>query len=224
MQKKFRVRPTELTDIPTLIEICRAVYPGSPAWNETQLRSHQSIFPEGQLVAEVVATGEVVGFATSLIVNWDDYDWHDPWRKFTDAGMITNHDPVHGRTLYGAEVMTHPAWQGTGCGNALYIGRQELVERLKLVRIRAGARLRDYHKYAEQMTAEEYVKKVIDGEFSDPTLSFQLKRNFCVLKVISGYLSHDPESLGYAAIIEWINTLEASERHYEQLNKSKFYK
>jgi hypothetical protein len=26
-----------------------------------------------------------------------------------------------------------------------------------------------------------------------------------VIGVISGYLRHDPESLGYAAVIEWVN-------------------
>jgi hypothetical protein len=32
-----------------------------------------------------------------------------------------------------------------------------------------------------------------------------LHRGFKVLKVVSGYLQYDPESLGYAAVIEWIN-------------------
>ena len=39
----------------------------------------------------------------------------------------------------------------------------------------------------------------------DPTLSFQLKEGFHVLAVVPHYLSDDPESLGYAAVIEWLN-------------------
>jgi GNAT superfamily N-acetyltransferase len=222
--KKFRVRCTEKKDVASLIEICKAVYPTSPAWAESQLLSHQNVFPEGQLVAESLQDGSVVGFAASLIVNWDDYDWVTPWRDFTDGGMFTNHDPVNGRTLYGAEIMVHPKFQGTGCGKALYVARQELVERLKLVRIRAGARLIGYHKHAQKMSAEDYVLKVVNHELTDKTLSFQLKRGFHVLKVIPNYLRHDPESLGFAAIIEWINLKEASERHYEQLIKSPYYK
>ena len=44
----------------------------------------------------------VVGMAASLIVLWDDYEIRDNWRDFTDGGMFTDHDPQHGRTLYGA--------------------------------------------------------------------------------------------------------------------------
>jgi hypothetical protein len=79
------------------------------------------------------------------------------------------------------------------------------VERLGLRRIRAGARLRGYHAHADRLTAEEYVARVVRGEIHDPTLSFQLKRGFKVIAVVSGYLRHDPESLGHAAVIEWIN-------------------
>ena len=43
------------------------------------------------------------------------------------------------------------------------------------------------------------------GEIGDPTLSFQLRQGFHVLAVVQGYLRNDPESLGYAAVIEWIN-------------------
>jgi len=43
------------------------------------------------------------------------------------------------------------------------------------------------------------------GELRDPTLSFQLARGFTVIGVVSGYLRFDPESLGWAAVIEWRN-------------------
>jgi hypothetical protein len=36
-------------------------------------------------------------------------------------------------------------------------------------------------------------------------LSFHLGQGFHVLGVVSGYLRHDPESLGYAVVIEWLN-------------------
>jgi hypothetical protein len=39
----------------------------------------------------------------------------------------------------------------------------------------------------------------------DPTLSFQLKEGFHVLAVVPHYLTDDPESMGYAAVIEWLN-------------------
>jgi hypothetical protein len=55
------------------------------------------------------------------------------------------------------------------------------------------------------MSAEEYTAAVVRGEVDDPTLTFQLMQGFTVLAVVSGYLRHDPESLGWAAIIEWLN-------------------
>lgn len=117
--------------------------------------------------------------------------------------MFTNHDAENGRTLYGAEVMVSPKMRRAGIGKKLYAARRKLVENLDLLRIRAGARLRNYHRYADKYSAKEYVKKIVNGEIKDPTLSFQLKQGFEILAVVSDYLENDRESLGKAAIIEW---------------------
>jgi len=150
-------------------------------------------------------TGKLIGFAASLIIDRNDYDWGTPWRIFTDNGMFTNHDPEKGRTLYGAEIMVDPDYQGTGAGTALYRAREALVKELDLKRICAGARLRGYGARSSEMSAEDYVRDVKLRKIWDPTLSFQLNRGFRVLNVVSNYLRQDPESLGYAAIIEWRN-------------------
>lgn len=201
------VRPTESRDFPGIIALCRRVYPGNIPYDEAMLASHVGVFAEGQLTAvEELADGveRVVGMAASLVINWDDYDVEHGWRDFTDRGTFSNHDPA-GHTLYGAEVMVDPDMQGRGVGTLLYDARDELVRRFGLWRIRAGARLRGYHAYANLMDPERYVEKVVAGEIRDPTLSFQLHRGFRVLSVVSGYLANDPESLGYAAVIEKIN-------------------
>lgn len=201
------VRKTLESDFDGVIELCRRVYPTSMPWTRAQLASHLRVFPEGQFVA--VEGDRIVGMAASLIVLWDDYDSHMTWRDFTAGGSFTNHDPVRGRTLYGAEVMVDPERQGSGIGSLIYEARRALVVRLGLRRIRAGARLRGYHEVAERMTPEAYVDAVERGELVDPTLSFQLHRGFRVIAVVSGYLKGDPESLGYAAVIEWINPAAA---------------
>jgi GNAT superfamily N-acetyltransferase len=208
------VRNTCEEDFVAILEMCREVYPASPPWRLEQLSSHLRIFPEGQFVAVEAPPEQVVGMAASLTVLWDDYEMSASWRDFTDRGMFTNHDPVHGRTLYGAEVMVRPAVQGRGVGSKLYHARQALAQRLGLLRIRAGARLRNYHRYANHLNPEEYVTRVVNGDLSDPTLSFQLKRGFHVLAVVSDYLLHDPESLGHAAVIEWINPLVSTPEDY----------
>jgi len=204
------VRNTTPADFPGIVRLSSRVYSGTAWWNEG-LANHLRVFPEGQFVAVRRDTGAVVGMAASLIVLWDDYDLTTSWRDFTAHGTFDNHDPEHGRTLYAAEVMVDPDLQGFGVGTMLYVAREELAKRLQLLRIRAGARLRGYHLYADHMSAEEYAAAVVAGEIRDPTLTFQLHRDFHVIGVIPGYLKHDPESLGYAAVIEWVNP-EVAER------------
>jgi GNAT superfamily N-acetyltransferase len=208
------IRHLSAEDFGPIVDLTRAVYPTSPPWSARQLESHLSVFPEGQFVAVELATRRVVGMAACLIVLWDDYDTRASWRDFTDGGMFTNHDSSRGRTLYGAEVMVHPDVQGRGIGSALYGARRVLAQRLGLLRIRAGARLRGYHRHADAESAEAYVARVAAGACFDPTLSFQLRHGFHVLAVAPDYLHHDPESLGYAAVIEWINRLVARPEDY----------
>lgn len=199
-----RVRTLRAEDFDAVIALSRRVYPDSPPWRRDQLASHLERFPEGQLVAEDAA-GAVLGLASSLIIRWDTYRIDDDWRTFTDRGMFTNHDPEHGRTLYAAEVMVDPDAQRRGVGSALYAARRELVQRLGLRRTRGAGRLRGYHRVADRMGPVEYVQAVVRDELHDPTLSFQLKHGFEVIAVVSNYLAHDPESLGWAAVFEWLN-------------------
>ena len=208
------VRNTMPADFGAIRSLSEVVYPGTPTWTHAQLASHHSVFPEGQFIAIDESTGTVVGMAASLIVWWNDYEMTSSWRDFTGGGMFTNHDPVRGRTLYGAEIMVHPSRQGTGVGKKLYEARRALTIERGLLRIRAGARLRNYHLHADTLDPEEYVIKVVRSELGDPTLSFQLKRGFVVIAVVSNYLRHDPESLGHAAVIEWLNPAVATAEDY----------
>ena len=214
MSDEIVVRNTTPDDFAGIVALSREVYSVSGAWKEAQLASHLRIFPEGQFVAAERSSGRVVGASASLIVLWDDYEMIGSWRDFTDGGMFTNHDPWRGRTLYGAEVMVSPSLQGHGIGKQLYAARRELAERLGLSRIRAGSRLRGYHQCADKMSAQEYAIAVIRGEIGDATLTFQLKQGFHVLAVAPQYLRNDPESLGYAAVIEWINPKAARPEDY----------
>jgi GNAT superfamily N-acetyltransferase len=188
-----------------MIALCEKVYPESRPWTAAQLASHLAVFPEGQQVVEEIATGRIVGMASSLVLRWDDYDFHADWKEWTAGGFFTNHDPVSGRTLYGAEVLVDPEMQRRGIGKRLYAARRALVRRFGLRRIRAGARLRGYHRHAAKLTPGQYVEKVVAGELRDPTLSFQLREGFRVIAVVHSYLANDPESLGHAVVIEWLN-------------------
>ena len=202
---RVHVRNTEPRDFAQIGELCGCVYPNETPWRPEQLASHLRVFPEGQFVALEREGDRVVGMSANLIVRWARYDEFDSWEDFTADGMFTNHDPVHGRTMYGAEAIVDPTLQGHGIGGKLYATRRALIERLGLPRIRGGARLRSYHIYADRMSAADYVVKVVHGELHDQTLGFQLHEGFHVLAVVPHYLSKDPETLGYAALIEWLN-------------------
>lgn len=199
------VRETRPSDFAGIIDMCRAVYPDALPWGEGQLRSHLEVFPEGQLVAVEEGSGRLAGMAASLILPWDEYEVRGTWKEFTGQGTFRNHDPVNGRTLYGAEVMVHPSMQRRGVGSRIYEARRELARRKGLLRIRAGARLRGYSRYADVMGARDYVRAVVQGEIRDPTLTFQLRHGFRVIMTVDNYLHSDPESGGNAAIIEWLN-------------------
>jgi GNAT superfamily N-acetyltransferase len=214
MRGEIEIVTTRPEHFSRIIGLCLDVYPSSKPWNEAQLASHIRVFPEGQLAAIHRPSGLVVGMAASLIVLWDDYEFDHSWREITDAGFFTTHDPESGRTLYGAEIMVDPAWQGMGIGKELYVARRELCRRLGLLRIRAGARLAGFGAYADRLTALEYVRKVIAGEIGDPTLSFQISQGFHVLAITDAYLFKDPESQGFAAVIEWVNEEVARPEDY----------
>jgi len=204
-RRRVIVRNTTPDDFAGIIALSEETYPGSPPWSESALASHREQFAEGQFVAIDTQSGSVVGMAASLIVLWDDYEFDDSWRDFTAGGSFRNHDPARGHTLYGAEVMVSPGRRGLGIGKAIYAARFALAERLGLWRIRAGARLRGYHRHAHRLSAREYTERVVRGTSTDATLSFQLRQGFEVLGVVPNYLAYDPESLGYAAVIEWRN-------------------
>lgn len=197
-------------------DLCLKVYPFSKPWSAEQLESHRAYFPDGQLIVIDKKTKKVVGLAFSLIIDWNDYSPQDNWQDFTAGGFFHNHDPKKGKTLYGAEVMVDPEYRGQGIGRLLYKGREQIAEKYKLRRIRAGARLRGYSKFQQQYTPDEYTKQVVLKKIYDPTLSFQLGRGFHVIDVAPNYLFNDPESLGYAAVIEWLNPKTNNVKSFER--------
>jgi len=58
--------------------------------------------------------------------------------------------------------------------------------------------------HANKMTPDQYARRVINGELTDPVLSFQLKNGFRFIKVLPDYL-YDRRSLNYASFLEWVN-------------------
>ena len=201
-----KIREATRADIPALMELNRISYPvlagENVVWGESHLLSHQRVFPQGQLVAEV--DHRIVGAISTLIVNMgpDPLRAHT-WAGITDSGYFTNHDP-QGDTLYGADVYVHPDSRGLGVGAALYKARRQLCRRLNKRRILAGGRLWNYSEHADAMSADEYAVRVADGELRDLVLSFQIREGFILRGVMPNYL-RDPKSRNHASLIEWLN-------------------
>lgn len=212
----IRIRNTTGADFAGIGNLCRRVYPETCPWTPEQLGDHLRIFPDGQFVAVCGDDEHVVGMSASLIIKWDHYDMFDDWDEFTSHGTLANHDPQHGHTLYGVEAIVDPATQGHGLGHKLVGAQKQVVERLRLHRMRGGARLRDYHHHARKMTAPEYVIAVVHGQMLDHTLTFHLHEGFHVLAVVPHYLSEDSETMGYAALVEWLNPDTVQEHHFAE--------
>ncbi len=203
---KVIVREATRADIPRLIELNKVSYPSmveeNVVWKEGHLRSHQRLFPEGQMVAEY--KGEIVGMVCTLIVDMGE----DPLRPhtyagITDGGFFHNHDR-NGDTLYGADVCVDPKVRGLGIGAALYEARRQLCRKYNLRRILAGGRIWNYEQHADKMGPEEYVRRVEAGELRDLVLSFQLREGFQLRGILKNYII-DPNSLNNASLIEWLN-------------------
>ncbi|MDI6747078.1 MAG: GNAT family N-acetyltransferase [Rhodocyclaceae bacterium] len=194
-------------DIAAATDLQRRVYNAIPPFSTAQFESLLSHFPEGQFVAEL--DGRVVGIAISLVILWDDYSLHHTWASVTNDGHFDTHD-MSGRTLYGAEVCVDPECRSQGIGHQLYEARRQLCQAMNLKRIIAGGRLPGYQEHANHMAPEEYARRVIWGDFYDPVLRFQLNQGFDYCGILHGYLPTDPESIGNAALIVWLN------RDYDQ--------
>jgi len=196
------IRHTRPEDIAALIALQSRVYPYIRPWTEAKFRHQLEVFPQGQLVVEV--DGRLMGSASALVVDWEEWMGAHTWKEITTAGTFDNHNPA-GRTLYGAEVFVDPDSRGLGLGHALYDGRKELCRRMNLRRIIACGRLPGYHKYADRLTPELYAQKVVWGDIRDPVLGFQIHEGFHYCGVIEDYLPEDRESCGHAALIVWLN-------------------
>ncbi len=74
--ERVRVRRWKAEDIAAIVECAQAVYSDYPAhylYDQRLYEMQLDTFPEGQFLAEV--GGQIVGYATSLIVHLDDSNY-----------------------------------------------------------------------------------------------------------------------------------------------------
>lgn len=206
MEKIENVELAFLTiqDYHELREAMIASYTNMPNsyWKEHHIESLIKRFPEGQVVVKV--NGQIAGCALAIIVDYDTFEDNHTYKDITGNYTFSTHTPK-GDVLYGIDVFIKPEYRGLRLGRRLYDYRKELCERLNLKGVAFGGRIPNYHKYADKMSAKEYIEKVRRKEIHDPVLNFQISNDFHPAKVLKGYLEGDEASSEYAVLLEWDN-------------------
>jgi hypothetical protein len=203
----YEIRPMQRDDFPAIRSICCCVYPNEPPYTEDELAEHHALFPQGQLVAAHRATGTVAGAHFTLRLRMADYHVDDSWDVLTAKGSFADDDPLHGHTLYGADLFVSPEYQHHGLAQGLTDATRALVIDEGLWRMVGGSRLPGFCKVCATVSAEQYVADVVAGVRTDPVLTVHLKDGWKVVRAVHGYMQHDPESENWAAVIQWINPL-----------------
>ncbi|MCE9557100.1 MAG: hypothetical protein K8T91_27450 [Planctomycetes bacterium] len=200
----YHLRTLEPSDYDEIIAICKQVYPTEVPYTLDELEEHYTVFPQGQFVAIDTDSQAVAGVHFTLRLRLLDFHIDDSWDILTAGGTFADHNP-DGPTLYGADIMVHPRHQHHGLAHALTDVTRQLVEEERLWRMVGASRLPGYSQRREALSPEEYVEAVLEGELVDPVLTAHLKDGWTVVRPIHGYLDHDEESAGWAAVIQWVN-------------------
>lgn len=163
--------------------------------------AYAEVFPEGYFVA--LEDGLPVGQGAGIYL---DFDFGHP--QHTIAGITGehqcgNHNP-DGDWYYGTDISVHPEYRGRGIGALLYEARKNLVIRDGKHGIIAGGSLPGFFHYKAVMSAADYVERVVAGDLTDPTLTFQLAHGFEVRGMLEGYIEDEADD-GWAALIVWEN-------------------
>ncbi|MDH3251934.1 MAG: GNAT family N-acetyltransferase, partial [Ignavibacteria bacterium] len=201
-QKKIVVRAIRMEDYDKIVALQLKCFPGMKPWTTEQFESQLSIFADGQICVEY--HGKIVASSSSLILDFALYGEYHNWKDVSNSGYITNHN-TEGNTLYGIEIMVDPEYRGMKLARRLYDARKKIAVERNLMRIVLGGRIPGYGKYAKEMTAREYVDKVIQKVLIDPVLTTQLANGFVLKRLIGSYMESDKESKGYATLLEWTN-------------------
>lgn len=180
-------------------------------WQEQEIQTLLSKFPEGQIVIKV--NGHIAGCALSIIIDHEQFEDQHTYREITGNSSFETHTD-NGDTLYGIDVFIKPEFRGLRLGRRLYDYRKELCEKLNLKGIEFGGRIPNYHKYEAELSPKQYIERVKSRKIIDPVLNFQLSNDFYPVRVLKGYLQGDEASKEYAVLMKWDNI------YYEKPSKS----
>lgn len=195
------LKPQYADELAALQKIALPTLDDSSHLKREHFLKHCELFPEGNFVA--LADGKCVGLGSGFLIN---FDFDEPQHTFLEMiadGYYTNHQP-DGEWYYGADISVHPGYRGRGIGGMLYRARKDIIKRLNRKGLVAGGLIPDYAHHKHNMSAREYVEKVIRGELHDGTLSFQLHNGFRVEALLQDYIADEPSD-NWSTLIVWRN-------------------
>lgn len=207
---QIRIIPTQPAYFDALESLQKLVFASISAdelFTADHYRQHVHYFPEGQLLALAQnEQGEIVVGSTTTLRTSESFDGeHGYYFDFIGRGTLSTHDP-HGEWLYGIDVGIHPDFRRMGIGRRFYDTRRDLVRRLNLRGELVAGLLPGYPRYRDQMTVEDYARRVAAGELRDPTLSMQLGVGFTLKKLLYNYVI-DPRSNNVVTLLVRANPL-----------------
>jgi ribosomal protein S18 acetylase RimI-like enzyme len=205
MKNKIKIRQAKIEDIPQILEVEKAAWGEERAATFEMFESRIKTFPHGNLVA--LADNKIVGVVSTQIMNYDLEKNAFTWYEATDNGYIKKTHNPKGDTLYGVTLSVHPLYQNRGIGKELMIAVGKLAIKHNLKGGLLGTRIPHYHKYADRIKVEDYVKITQKDQRNippDPELVFYQKLGLKIVKIIPNYFD-DPESLNYGVLVFWKN-------------------
>ena len=166
-----------------------------------ELRALAEEFPKGGVVALDGDTPVAMGLG--IRVDFDFSHTQHSIRDLVGPEGGTGHNP-DGAWYYGTSIAVLPAYRRRGIGRRLYELRKQICRDLNLAGIVAGGVIPGYADHKHQMSAADYVAKVVAGELYDATLTMQLANGFEARGVIADYIT-DPAVDSWASLIVWPN-------------------
>ena len=204
---KLIIRMAELEDARKISALSRKVYGKGENYTTEEVRGQINNFAEGQLVAEY--EGKIVGHCATFQISEKTARRAHSWTEITGGGFAARHDP-NGQILYGMEVSVDPDYRRLRIGLRFYRVRRELCQHLGLKGIIFGGRMPGYtrrkRKYPDPA---DYLAAVVDKQFRDPVINFQLNQGFEPIGVLKDYMPSDTPSGGHAVHMFWENPLAA---------------
>ena len=202
MTSRLSIRQAVLKDLQDILLVEEEAWPEGLRATEEMFRSRMGVFPEGTLVA--IDNDCITGVVVMEKLKFDSSTPVRTWAEVTDNGFIRNSHKPEGNALYGVDLSVSK-YAGRDVSKDLLEAVKRLAIRLNLKLVAFGARIPRFHRYVNQMSAEEYIKATRpSGRPLDPEIAFYVQGGAEVVKLLPNYF-WDPESLGYGVLMVWKN-------------------